>query len=74
MGALSKEQIKKDSEKAVKGMHPPAGFNYEAWESAKLACRRAVDEYVLNPVRHKKDIEQANREAEKIIKRAAKGK
>ena len=66
---LSKEQIKKSSEIAVKGMHPPAGWNYEAWESAKLACRQAVEEYVLNPVRNKVDIQKTLKEAEKAAKK-----
>ncbi len=66
MKKLTTEEIKRASKLAVRGYHIPKGYTEESWEGAKLACRRAVDEYVLNPVRNKVAI----REAAKIIKRA----
>ena len=69
MKKLTTEQIKGASKLAVRGMHTPQGWNDESWEAAKLACRQAVEEYVLNPVRNKVDIQKTIKEAEKAAKR-----
>ena len=69
MKKLTTEQIKKDSAKAVKDMHTPKGWSDEAWEAAKRACRQAIDEYELNTVRNKVDIQKTLKEAEKAVER-----
>ena len=66
---LTTEQIKQASKLAIKGMHTPKGWSEEAWEAAKVACIRAVEGYVLNPVRNKIDIQKTIKEAEKVAKR-----
>ena len=66
MKKLTTEEIKRASKLAVKGYHPPKGYTEETWEAAKLACRRAIDEYVLNTVRNKMEIKESIRLAEKI--------
>ncbi len=69
MKKLTTEQIKQASKLAAKDYHTPKGWSDESWEATKLACRQAIDEYELNTVRNKVDIQKAIKEAEKVAKR-----
>ena len=69
MMKLTTEDIKRASKLAAKDYHTPKGWSDESWEATKLACRRVVDEYELNPVKNKVEISQAIKEAEKAVKK-----
>ncbi len=71
-GMLSKEQIKKSSEIALKGYHVPAGWDEADWEYRKERCRKAKSEFVPNAVRNAADIKEALKLAEKIAKKVKK--
>ena len=61
---LTKEQIKKSSEKAVKGFHIPAGWGKETWEHNMLMCIK-TELFVPNAVRNQVEIKEAVKQAEK---------
>ena len=61
---LTKEQIKKSSEKAVKNFHIPAGWGKETWEHNMLMCIK-TEMFVPNAVRNQVEIKEAVKQAEK---------